>query len=290
MRIVPGMNATTERTWLEQKWSQLGKKQYTPEHELGLAKAWQTRKDRAALEQLVEAHLGLVTHTARRLKGYGVPLEELMAEGNLGLLRAVDRFEDRNVRFRTYAAFWVRAYMLAYALRQKSIVTAATGAVGAKLFFKLRSARGKLETRLGPDHEAIDGLLAKQFGLTIEQIRTHSARLSASDVSLDESTGEEGDTTRGELLMDENAENPDEIAARRQRDAAVRGVIGKLWDRLDDRERAVLEQRLLADEGDVTLADLGKGFSLSRERLRQIEARLKSRIKKALIAEGRVLH
>lgn len=288
--MLRAMNATNnERTWLEQRWAELRKEPLTAETEMRLAKQWQLRKDRAALEQLVEAHLGLVTHTARRLKGYGVPLEELMAEGNMGLLRAVDRFEDRNVRFRTYAAFWVRAFMLAYALRQKSIVTAATGAVGAKLFFKLRSARAKLEARLGPDNEVIEPLLAKQFGLTVEQIRTHSARLGSSDVSLDESAGEESDATRGELLPD-MGETPDELAWRRQRDLAVRGVIGKIWERLDDRERAVLEHRLLADEGETTLAELGKGFSLSRERLRQIEAKLKARIKKALLTESRVLH
>lgn len=284
------MNATNnERTWLEQQWAQLRKPPLTAEHEARLAKAWQLRKDRDALEQLVEAHLGLVTHTARRLKGYGVPLEELMAEGNLGLLRAADRFEDRNVRFRTYAAFWVRAFMLAYALRQKSIVTAATGAVGAKLFFKLRSARAKLEARLGPDNEAIEQLLAKQFGLTVEQIRSHTARLAASDVSLDEHAGDESDATRGELLPD-HGEGPEEQASRTQRDLAVRGVVVRLWDKLDARERAVLEHRLLADEGDTTLAELGKGFSLSRERLRQIEAKLKARIKKALLTETRVLH
>jgi RNA polymerase sigma-32 factor len=283
------MNATQERTWLEQKWAELSPVALSAAQETALARAWQVRKNRNALEQLVQAHLGLVAHTARRLKGYGVPLEELMAEGNLGLLRAVDRFEDRGVRFRTYAAFWVRAYMLAYALRHKSIVTAATGAVGAKLFFKLRSARGKLEARLGPDHESIDGLLARQFGLTVEQIRAHSARLGASDVSLDESAGDDAETPRVELLQD-GAEGPEEAAHRSQRDGAVRGVIGRLWEQLDERERAVLEQRLLADDGETTLAELGKDFSLSRERLRQIEARLKGRIKKALLAEARVLH
>ncbi|MBK7857642.1 MAG: sigma-70 family RNA polymerase sigma factor [Archangiaceae bacterium] len=283
------MNSTNERTWLEQRSARLNKAALTAEQEMRLAKAWQARKDRSALEQLVEAHLGLVTHTARRLKGYGVPLEELMAEGNMGLLRAVDRFEDRNVRFRTYAAFWVRAFMLAYVLRQKSIVTAATGAVGAKLFFKLRSARARLEARLGPDSETIDALLAKQFGLTVEQIRSHSARLQAGDVSLDEHAGEESDSTRGELLPD-LSEGPEELTARRQRDVAVRKVVEGLWERLDPRERAVLEHRLLADEGDVTLAELGKGFSLSRERLRQIESKLKVRIKKALLTESRVLH
>ncbi len=289
--MLRGMNATNnERTWLEQRWVALKRAPLSAEVEAGLAKAWQLRKDRDALEQLVEAHLGLVAHTARRLKGYGVPLEELMAEGNMGLLRAADRFEDRNVRFRTYAAFWVRAFMLAYALRQKSIVTAATGAVGAKLFFKLRSARAKLEARLGPDCEEIDALLAKQFGLTVEQIRAHTARLGASDVSLDEHAGDESDATRGELLPD-LGETPDELTWRRQRDLAVRSVVARLWEHLDERERAVLEQRLMAGEDDaVTLADLGKGFSLSRERLRQIEAKLKTKVKKALLAETRVLH
>src|SRR5262249_14340944 len=127
------------------------------------------------------------------------------------------------------------------------------------------------------------------FGLTVEQIRAHSVRLSAGDVSLDEHAGDESDATRGELLPD-LGETPDELAARKERDGAVRGVIGRLWEQLDPRERAVLEHRLLGDEGDVTLAELGKGFSLSRERLRQIEARLKVKVKKALLNEARVLH
>ncbi len=287
------MNATTERTWLEMKSAQLGERTLTASEEAKLARAWQTRKDRGALEQLVTTHLSLVTHTARRLKGYGVPLEELMAEGNLGLLRAVDRFEDRNVRFRTYAAVWVRAYMLAYVMRQKSIVTAATGAVGAKLFFKLRSARGKLEARLGPDTEAIDALLAKQFGLTVEQIRAHSARLGAGgDVSLGETDGEDSDTPRVEELLAAGNEDPEDTAAepptRRAPCAASSASCGPTSTSASARgARASTDCRRGRD--DAGRAG-GRSFRSHANACDRSRARLKDRLKKALLAEPRVLH
>lgn len=283
------MQTTTSNTWLERQTAQLNPTSLSFEEEVRLARAWQKRKNRRALQTLVESHLYLVIKTARRFKGYGVPLEELMAEGNLGLLKAADRFEKRNVRFHVYAAYWVRAYMLAFVMRQRSLVTAATGAVGAKLFFKLRSARSKLETQFGNDTETIQKTLARQFGVTVEQLQAHSARLSASDASLDERVDPNSDTTRGDLLADPG-ESVEEATHRRVRDAAVREVIEQIWSTLDARERAVLKFRLTADEGDITLAELGKSFSLSRERVRQIETKLKTRLKKALSNDARVLH
>lgn len=243
------------------------------------------RGDRAAGEALVRAHLPLVVRQARRLSGYGVPHEELVAEGNLGLMRALELFDARGVRFKTYATYWVRAFMLSLAMRQNSLVTRGTGALGAKFFFRLRSARAKAEALLGPRSEEIDAVLAKQFGVTEEQIRQHTARLAASDVSLDVPVGEDGDTTHLDLVPAADA-SPEEHAARVERDELVSQTVGRIRKAMDERERAVLERRLLSDDDDITLSELGQGFRLSRERLRQIEKRVVQRLRGALAGAG----
>lgn len=255
------------------------------EDERRLARAWREGKDRSAADALVKAHLPLVLRMAYKLRGYGVPRDELIAEGNLGLLKAVEKFDLRGVRFKTYATYWIRAYMLAHAMRAGTLVTSATGALGAKFFFKLRSARAKLEAQFGPQADGLDAMLARQFGVTEEQVRQYSARLAQSDVSLDEPVGEDGDTTRGELLPSGRVSPDDEILGL-ERDELVQSTVQRLAKGLDARERAVLEQRLLSDDGDATLSDLGEKFSLSRERLRQIELRLKQRLGRALEVAG----
>lgn len=253
----------------------------TEDEEKALARRWLEQKDRKAAEALVEAHLPVVLQVARRLRGYGVSRDELIAEGNVGLLRAVEKFDLRGVRFKTYATYWIRAHMLAYAMRANSIVTAATGALGAKFFFKLRSARAKAETQLGVGHEGIDALLARQFGVSEDVIRQHSARLASSDVSLDVKLGDDSDTTALDLLPGEEAD-PESALGDVERDELVHSTVRRLWKGLDDRERAVLQHRLLSDDDETTLADLGDRFKLSRERLRQIELRVKDRLKRAL--------
>jgi RNA polymerase sigma-32 factor len=254
----------------------------SPEVERKLATAWLKKRDKRAAEKLVQAHLPVVVRLARRFKGYGVPQDELIAEGNLGLLRALEKFDLRGVRFKTYATYWVRAYMLALAMRSASIVTVGTGAVGARFFFKLRSARAKAEARLGVGHEGINALLAQQFGVTEEVIRVHTARLGSSDSSLDAPLSEDGETTAMDLLPS-GSDSPEEVTAAAQQRARVRNTVEALWRGLDARERALLTQRLLAGaEDEVTLEELGKTFGLSRERLRQIEKQLKARVAAAL--------
>lgn len=247
--------------------------------ERALAKRWVQRGDRAAAEALVRSALPVVLTLARRLRGYGVPRDELIAEGNLGLLRAVEKFDLRGVRFRTYATYWVRAYMFAAALRGHSMVTRATGAVGARFFFKLRAARARAEALLGPDPEAVEELLARQFGVEVDVIRAHSARLAQTDGSLDAPAALDGDATLLDLLPADQ-ESPEEAAGRVQRDELVHRTLRRVWGGLDERERAIVTHRLLADGDDVTLATLGQKFRLSRERLRQVEVRLKARLRR----------
>lgn len=272
----------SEASWFEQACTRIGSRPAMSEdEERRLARRWIEHGDRKAAAALVEAHLPVVLHVARRLRGYGVPRDELIAEGNLGLLRAAEKFDLRGVRFKTYATYWIRAYMLSAAMRSNSIVTAATGALGAKFFFKLRSARAKAETLLGPGHEGIDALLAEQFGVSEEVIRQHSARLTTSDLSLDVTVGDDSDTTALDMLPDGGA-SPEESLGTLERDELVHTTVQRVWKALDERERAVLEHRLMSDDDDTTLADLGSRFRLSRERLRQIELRVKERLKRAL--------
>jgi RNA polymerase sigma-32 factor len=272
----------SESTFFEQTCARISRRPAMTEgEEQILARRWLEGGDRQAAEALVEAHLPLVLHLARRLRGYGVPKDDLVAEGNIGLLRAVEKFDLRGVRFKTYATYWIRAHMLAAAMRANSIVTVATGALGAKFFFKLRSARAKAETLLGAGHEGIDALLAEQFGVSEDVIRLHSARLGSHDVSLDLKRSEDSETTGLDLLPDESAD-PEMTLGDLERDELIHTTVRRLWKGLDARERAVLQHRLLADDDDVTLADLGERFSLSRERLRQIELRVKDRLKRAL--------
>jgi RNA polymerase sigma-32 factor len=279
--------ATSPATFFEREcWRVRAQPPLGPDEERQLARRWRRLKDRAAADALVRSQLPLVQRLARRFRGYGVPIEELVAEGNVGLLRAVEKFEVRGVRFKTYATYWVRAHMLAYVLRANSIVTRATGALGAQLFFKLRSARARAEALLGPGHEDVDALLAEQFGVAVEVIRAHTARLASGDVSLDAPLSEDGTTTGLELLPSAEA-SPEEEAASAQRDEAVHEVLARLWGALDPRERALVTRRLMADDADAaTLAELGDAFGLSRERLRQLEVRVRSRLRRALVDSG----
>ena len=191
------------------------------------------------------------------------------------------KFDLRGVRFKTYATYWIRAHMLALALKANRVVTQATGAVGAHLFFKLRSARAREEALLGAGNEAIDARLALQFGVSEETIRAHSARLASHDVSLDQPVGEDGDTAMVDVVPTPNAD-PEVEAGRAERDEQVDRVLRRLWRGLDPRERAILRDRLLSDGEEPTLAELGERFQLSRERLRQIEQRLRDRLRRAL--------
>jgi RNA polymerase sigma-32 factor len=202
----------------------------------------------------VTSHLRLVAKIAMGYRGYGLPVAELIAEGNIGLLRAVEKFDLRGVRFKTYATYWIRAHMLAAAMRANSIVTVATGALGAKFFFKLRSARAKAETLLGAGHEGIDALLAEQFGVSEDVIRLHSARLGSHDVSLDVKRSEDSETTGLDLLPDESAD-PEMTLGDLERDELIHTTVRRLWKGLDARERADVARLEAIDNAEEASAE-----------------------------------
>jgi RNA polymerase sigma-32 factor len=247
------------------------------EHELALR--YRDHEDREAANELIEAHLRAVVKIARKYGGYGIPISELVAEGNLGLIEAVRRFEpERNLRFFTYARYWIRAYILAHVLRQWSIVDMGTSAAQSKIFFRLQAEKAKLEAELGDD-ESVDQTLADKFQTSEDHVRASLHRLRGRDASLDAPLGTEGSATFLDVLRDDSA-NAEERAADAEMAHLVREAVANLWPRLDQRERDIVTERLLPedDEG-VSLADLGRRMGVTRERVGQIEVGLKAKLR-----------
>jgi len=250
--------------------------------ELQLARRWRRDGDRKAADRLVEANLRYVVQIASRYRGYGIRLADLVEEGNLGLLEAVRRFEpERKLRFMTYASFWVRAYILAHVLKQWSIVGMGSSPKDSKMFFRLHGARARMVQKLGSESDTVDAELATQFGTSEERIRNMSQRLAGHDTSLDVQAFRDGGQTLLDLLSDERPDQ-EQHAAAVERDEQVRTKVAAEWDRLDARERLIVEERLMASDDAVSLADLGRRLGLSRERVRQLEERVKSKLRTAL--------
>jgi len=254
------------------------------EDELALARRYQRRHDTAAAEKLVHAHLRFVVKIANGYRGYGLRVEDLIEEGNIGLLEAVRRFDpDRGLRFMTYAAYWIRATILAHVLRQWSMVSMGTGPMQSRLFFRLARERAKLVTALGSEAEEsrVAELLAVKFGTNVDRIRRMTGRLDGKDASLDAAAFREGEVTGLDLLTDEGVEDQESRAGRLEREEQIRAGLHEVEPDLDDRERYILAHRLLSDEPD-TLAQIGRQLRLSRERVRQLEERLKIKLRGAL--------
>ena len=253
------------------------------ETELKLARRWLRRHDLEAAHTLVRANLRFVVKIANHYRGYGFRIADLVEEGNIGLLEAVKRFDpSRNLRFMTYAAYWIRAYILAHVLKQWSMVGVGTGPLQSKLFFRMARERAKISAALGNNMsaDAIQERLAAKGGTTTERIRDMAGRLDGKDLSLDMAAYRDGSVSELDLL-ECDAEGQEESCARAQRDDMVRRRVGRLMQSMSDRERYIVERRLLADEAE-TLAEIGRHLSLSRERVRQLEERLKHKLRRAL--------
>jgi RNA polymerase sigma-32 factor len=257
--------------------------QFTPldaDTERALATRWLEHRDRAARRTLIETHLKFVVRIAFGYRRYRFAMDELVAEGNLGLLEAVDRFDpERGVRFVTYAAFWIRAFILSYVQRHWSLVRVPGSSRRSSLFFKLARARGRLLTAFGhvASAEEIELALMKQFNASRASIEEATARLEQRDVSLDAPVS---DDSPGSLLqtLDDQGEACDEQLERIERETRVREVVETIAPELSSREAFILEHRLLCDEP-LTLHAISAHFGVSRERVRQIEHGLKERLR-----------
>ena len=250
----------------------------SPEEETDLAMRWKRSRDPDAASRLVLCNLRFVVKVAFEYRTYGVRILDLIQEGNLGLLVAVERFDaGRGNRLTTYAVWWIRAYIQDFIRRQWSLVRFGTTRAEQRCFYRLRREREKLE-RSG---EAADpGRLAQALGVKPDAISAIEARIVRRDQSLDDPAYVGADESRVSRLADDGA-GPERQAIERQMAAVSRLRVHRALAGLDPRERAIIEKRYLDGKG-TTLKELGKSFGISRERVRQLEARAKEKMRAEL--------
>jgi RNA polymerase sigma-32 factor len=253
-----------------------------PQNEYMLAKRWREHGDRDAAHKLVTSHLRLVAKIAMGYRGYGLPVSEVISEGNVGLMQAVKRFEpEKGFRLATYAMWWIKAAIQEYILRSWSLVKMGTTANQKKLFFNLRKAKSKIsaleEGDLRPDQVK---LIAKRLGVTERDVVDMNRRLGG-DVSLNAPIREDGNSGEWQdWLVDDVSDQETRLAESEESDNR-RKALGDALSVLNDRERRIFEARRLADDP-ITLEDLAAEFGVSRERVRQIEVRAFEKVQKAV--------
>jgi RNA polymerase sigma-32 factor len=253
-----------------------------PQEEYLLAKSWREHGDRDAAHRLVTSHLRLVAKIAMRYRGYGLPISEVISEGNVGLMQAVKRFEPaKGFRLATYAIFWIKAAIQDYVLRSCSLVKMGTTANQKKLFYNLRKAKSRIsvleEGDLPPDQVK---LIAKRLGVTEQDVVDMNRRLGG-DVSLNSPIREDGDSGEWQdWLVDDTVSQETRLAENEEADNR-RKALGEALSVLNERERRIFESRRLADEP-ITLEELADEFEVSRERVRQIEVRAFEKVQRAV--------
>jgi RNA polymerase sigma-32 factor len=254
-----------------------------PQEEYMLAKRWREHDDRDAAHKLVTSHLRLVAKIAMGYRGYGLPIGEVISEGNVGLMQAVRRFEpDKGFKLATYAMWWIRASIQEYILRSWSLVKMGTTASQKKLFFNLRKAKSRIsaldEGDLRDDQVEI---IATRLGVAKQEVIDMNRRLGG-DASLNAPLREEGEGEWQDWLVDDSASQESLLAEREESDARM-GALKNALTVLNPRERRIFEARRLVDDP-ITLEELSSEFGVSRERVRQIEVRAFEKVQAAVKA------
>jgi RNA polymerase sigma-32 factor len=254
-----------------------------PQEEYMLAKRWREHGDREAAHKLVTSHLRLVAKIAMGYRGYGLPIGEVISEGNVGLMQAVKRFEpDKGFKLATYAMWWIRASIQEYILRSWSLVKMGTTASQKKLFFNLRKAKSRISALDDGDlrEDQVESI-SKRLGVAKQDVVDMNRRLGG-DASLNSPLREGGEGEWQDWLVDESADQETQLADREESDARLSALRGAL-SVLNPRERRIFEARRLADEP-ITLEELSAEFGVSRERVRQIEVRAFEKVQEAVRA------
>jgi len=252
------------------------------EQEFMLAKRWQEYEDAEAAHKLVTSHLRLVAKIAMGYRGYGLPVAELIAEGNVGMMQAVKRFDpDRGFRLATYAMWWIRASIQEYILRSWSLVKIGTTAAQKKLFFNLRRLKGQIaaleEGDLSPEQVK---LIATKLSVPEQDVVQMNRRLAAPDNSLNAPVRADGDGEWQDWLVDDTPSQETRLVEDEEL-SNRRALLAKAMKELNERERRILEARRLSEEP-ATLEDLSQEFGISRERVRQIEVRAFEKLSRAM--------
>ena len=253
-----------------------------PQDEFMLAKRWREHGDRDAAHKLVTSHLRLVAKIAMGYRGYGLPISEVISEGNVGLMQAVKRFEpDKGFRLATYAMWWIKASMQEFILRSWSLVKMGTTAAQKKLFFNLRKIKGQLqaieEGDLSPENVKA---VAERLNVPEADVISMNRRLASQDHSLNAPLKIDGDGEWQDWLVDDT-ESQEIALADRQELGKRQKLLSQALGSLNERERHILTQRRLRDEP-TTLEDLSQEYGISRERVRQIEVRAFEKLQKSI--------
>jgi RNA polymerase sigma-32 factor len=254
----------------------------TPEDEFMFAKRLKEHGDPEAARRMVTSHLRLVAKIAMGYRGYGLPVSEIVSEGNVGLMQAVKRFDpDKGFRLATYAMWWIRAAIQEYVLRSWSMVKMGTTAAQKKLFFNLRKAKSNIgaieEGDLTPDHTV---KLADQLGVTEREVTEMNRRLSGPDSSLNAPLRSESESEWQDWLADDTMDQETRLAEREER-GDRHDLLTSALDTLSERERDIIQERRLKDDP-ATLEDLSQKYGVSRERVRQIEVRAFEKLQAAM--------
>ena len=255
------------------------------DEEFMLAKAWQEHEDPQAAHRLVTSHLRLVAKIAMGYRGYGLPIGEVISEGNVGLMQAVKKFDpDRGFRLATYAMWWIRASIQEYILRSWSLVKMGTTAAQKKLFFNLRKAKSEIaalqEGDLRPDQVS---QIATKLGVLDEEVISMNRRLAGGDASLNSPLRSDSEAEWQDLLVDEDTPSQESVVAEAEEKNIRMSLLEEAMTELSDRERHILTERRLKDEP-TTLEELAAQYGVSRERVRQIEVRAFEKLQKSMRA------
>ena len=261
------------------------------DEEFMLAKAWREHEDPDAAHRLVTSHLRLVAKIAMGYRGYGLPIGEVISEGNVGLMQAVKKFEpDKGFRLATYAMWWIRASIQEYILRSWSLVKMGTTAAQKKLFFNLRKAKSEIsafeEGDLRPEQVSH---IATRLGVLDDEVISMNRRLSGPDASLNAPLRVDGESEWQDWLADDTAVSQETKLAEDEERGNRMGLLEEAMAELTDRERHILTERRLRDNP-TTLEDLASQYGVSRERVRQIEVRAFEKLQKAMRAAATERH
>ena len=256
------------------------------EHELELTRRFRDSGDPRAADVLVRAHLRLVIAIAVKYRHYGIPVSELVAEGNCGLMTALHRFDpERGLRLGTYARHWVRAHVLACAIRSLNLLGERAGHLPPRLFFRLRRERARIAAVFGEGAAAHDAL-AERMNVTAEGLQQLLGALDCRGVSLDAPRAHDSAESVADALI--SADDPEERYFRSRRHDVATSAITVALAHLDSRERFLAEHRLMAGAAEApSLADIARTWGVSRERVRQLEERAKQKLSRSLALQGR---
>ena len=253
------------------------------QHELDLARRWRYQDDEHALHELIQSYMRLVISTASRFKSYGLPLGDLVQEGVVGLMQAAARFEpERDVRFSTYAAWWIRSAMQDFILRNWSVVRTGTTAAQKSLFFNLRRLRARIDDgRYASLDDAGKAYIARELSVAVGEVEAMEMRLQRGDQSLNATIAPSGEDAWQDFLADERP-GPEEIVTGAHDSKQRSRWLAMSLAELSERERTIIHERRLREDG-RTLEELGTRLGISKERVRQIEHRALQKLKAALL-------